>query len=467
MIVSSKPKTAKKISNLIILSCSFFFCYLIFTFYSAKFNLKASEYFESASDFVQWCNEHNDICQKTDVSGRTGSATCPLSSQTVDKVYVHAGSGQDIWLLPDEKFTYTISGNTATVTVVTGHDLSWIAVYCENSCDCLTCPPCNPTITPAPTSTPTATPSPTITPTKINTPTPTSISSPTPTPTQFNSPTPTATCSPTPTQTPISSPTPTAILSFTPTPSPTFTPTPTPTSTLNPTETPSPSPTSTPVPGPTETPGPGPTETPVPGPTSTPGPANTPTPFGVGGGEEYNPLVAGVTRSTTTETADNYNPLIEGIQDSYIGEVLGMAFPATAETQKSLAKLPSNNLLLPDHFIVIPKIGLNRPVYQGEIVGGQYLAGHQEVITSVINGSPVYYAHSWNAALFEGISRMAIGDFVYVDIAGAGKAYQVSAKSVVADTDLTAIRPSTSDTIYLLTCVDATHRLLFEAKKLP
>lgn len=182
----------------------------------------------TASDFAQYCVENSSTCKKVNQSGRSGIASCPSLNQTIQKVYVHAGNGQEVYELPDPGFSYFYSNNQNTVTVQalgSSHDLSWIGVVCTTtptptnivfptltltltpfpSIDdpCKEEPSCKPTVTFTPTltpipteisptedpgdeddheekpsSTPTLTPSPTITVT------PTGVPTLTPTPTQ-------------------------------------------------------------------------------------------------------------------------------------------------------------------------------------------------------------------------------------------------------------------------------------------
>ncbi len=178
------------------------------TLFASRFPLitQASEYSKSALEFNRWCQDHQDICQKKDADGRHGSVSCPFPGQSIIKVLVHAGSGQTVWELPDEKYSFEINGSTVDVSVISGHDLSWLAVICSQG------PSPTPSFHPSPTPRPTHPPSPT----PSLHPSPTPRCSPSPT-------TPTPTSTPTP-----SGPTATEIPSNTPTPTPTnIQPTPT------------------------------------------------------------------------------------------------------------------------------------------------------------------------------------------------------------------------------------------------
>jgi LPXTG-site transpeptidase (sortase) family protein len=422
--------------------------------YSQQIN--ASEASQKASDFVQWCNDNNSICQKTDNSGRQGQASCPGSGQTVAQIYVHAGNGQTIYLLPDSQFSYQIQSSLAQVSVLSGHDLSWIAVVCGQVSP-------TPTNTPTPTSTPSPTlsPSPTATPTSIPTPTPTDT--PPCFPTKTPSPTPTPTFTPSPTSTSVPDPT------ATPSEEIMETPTPTPTETHTPPLSPTPSPSVTSTPQPTSTPEPGPTSTPEPGPTSTPGPNPTPTPQpGVGGEAPSsptttpNPSVLGIVRTLSAGT-DNFNPLVQGIRDSLTGEVLGVSFPPTGEKIISRDKLPSDQTLIPNHYLLIPRLNLNQPVYQAAPLGADFLVGNQEVDLMKVNQAPLYYAHSYQVGLFKNLNLLRVGDEIFTDSEGQSRTYRVSRITTVTADDLSAVVADTN-TVYLLTCIDSNHRLLVQAK---
>ncbi len=154
--------------------------------------VQASVIPQPAHAFVQWCNQNWRICKKNDFNNvRTAWTTCRHGSQTVSEVYVHAGDGQKVYKLPHPGFTYSIYLNTVTVSLTTHpHNISWVAVVCEDGQE--------------PTPTPTPSPTPVVTPTPSPTPSPTPGVTPTPSPTPEITPTPTPSATPesTPTATP-------------------------------------------------------------------------------------------------------------------------------------------------------------------------------------------------------------------------------------------------------------------------
>jgi len=436
-----------------------FLCLSSFLLLSAKFTLShlnsvvtASEYELGASGFVRWCEANNTICKKTEVDGRDGEASCPNSSQTVLEIYIHAGDGQTVYLLPDEKYSSTIEQSVVKINVISGHDLSWIAVVCGQITP-------TPSLTATPTSSPTPTPTATPSPTSSPSPTPTATSTPSPTPTDYYddepSPSPTPTLTPSPSRIPASSLTPSPTSSPSPTSTPTASPTLTVTPLLSPTTTvtPSPSPSVTPTPSPE----PGPTSTSQPGPTSTPAP-------NVGGGESPtstpNPLNQGIVN--TISVADTSNPLVDGIRESFYGQVLGLSFPAT-DSADSSPNLPSGNKPLDGHFIVIPKLKLIQPVYRGESVGQTHLVGNQEIDFSRINGADVLYGHGLDGGIFQHLYKLTLGDEVSLFDQDGQNHYQVTDVRLVDASDVSAVNHQ-AGLVYLLTCTSQSQRLLITAK---
>lgn len=184
-----------------------FVAFLVLAFIAGVSVVIASQSSYTASNFSQFCASNPTTCNKVDFNdARIGDVSCPSTNQTIDQVYVHAGSGQLVTELPDSLFSYSFSNNqnTVSVTALQGtHDLSWIGVTCST----------HTSSTPTPTQTPTCTPTPTITPTVTLTSTPTPTNTPeceacggntevTPTPTTEVTPTP---VDPTATPTPGSS----------------------------------------------------------------------------------------------------------------------------------------------------------------------------------------------------------------------------------------------------------------------
>jgi LPXTG-site transpeptidase (sortase) family protein len=217
-------------------------------------------------------------------------------------------------------------------------------------------------------------------------------------------------------------------------------PPPTPTTAENPTPTPNNNnPTPTETPGPTATPGPGPTSTPGPGPTATSGPNN--------------PVVLGLaTTSAPSEVVDNYNPLVEGIQGSY-GKVLGASteMPKTGSADTGPTKLPSGNIEKENSSLVISKIGLNKPLYESQQVGNEWLVGDKEVIEKNINGHTIFYGHdTWDT--FGNIADLSQGDRIVRIENGQSTVYEVSEVSTVSEDDTSILMKGNTDDILLVSC---------------
>ncbi|QQS44062.1 sortase [Candidatus Roizmanbacteria bacterium] len=260
--------------------------------------------------------------------------------------------------------------------------------------------------------------------------TPTPTHTPTDTPIPSNTPTNTPEPSPTYTPTPIRetpTPTPTKDEEEGPSPTPTNTPTPEEEEGNTPTPTKTPAPTNTPTQGPTNTPGPGPTNTPGPSPTNTPGPTNTPAP------ETSNPVVQGVTRTSTAQilsAEDNFNPIVLGLKRSFGGQVLGAStFPKTGAEDSVEEKLPSGNVEIENTTLTIPAIGVNRPVYQGGKLGDMLVVGDKEILKAE-DFQNVYYGHNTPETL-GAISYLSYGDSIIVQEKGSVSVYKVTYKQYI------------------------------------
>lgn len=85
-----------------------------------------------ANEWSKFCADNPGTCSKNENPGsRSGSVSCPVDGQTISQILVHAGDGQDVSELPDDKFSYSENGSTVTISALEGsHDLSWIMVVC-------------------------------------------------------------------------------------------------------------------------------------------------------------------------------------------------------------------------------------------------------------------------------------------------------------------------------------------------
>lgn len=155
--------------------------FAIFLLVASKVQASISTF--TASSFARYCAEYSLICKKVDAP----SASCPISGQTIETVYVHAGDGQTVYQLPDDHWTANFSNNNNSVTVSPvgeEHGISWVGVVCSVKPEPTTPPTLPPFPTTTATSVATATASATpITPTFTPTPTPTSTTTTTPEPT--------------------------------------------------------------------------------------------------------------------------------------------------------------------------------------------------------------------------------------------------------------------------------------------
>lgn len=255
-------------------------------------------------------------------------------------------------------------------------------------------------------------------------------------------------------------PVPTAISTIIPTVVPTTIPTAVPTIETTPIITPNDTPTLTPTIIQTPTPEPNPTNTPVPvsessnssndssgssSDNSSSSPAATSTPI-----PTTKPVVR--TYSSVLGIVDNYNPLVDGIRLSYNGSILGATTLArTGTVTESDIKLPSNNSLLSDTFLSIPRLKLDTQVYQGNAIGHELVIGDQEVLMTTYNQSTLLYGHN-QMSVFGRLHQLQPGDQLTFTHAGLVTNYQIESVTKIADTDLSSLQPLPSNQIYLLTC---------------
>jgi len=151
-------------------------------------------------------------------------------------------------------------------------------------------------------------------------------------------------------------------------------------------------------------------------------------------------------------TSDNYNPLVDGIKESYGGEVLGASteLMGTAEVTYSKDKLPSGNRLDLDHSIIIPKIGVNFPIYRPQQIGDMLMVGHREVLLTTIDDRKVYYGHN-GSDVFGGLFQLRVGDQIKTIDEGIENKYEVTETRLVNKTEVESLKAE-SDQIVLVTC---------------
>lgn len=161
---------------------------------------------------------------------------------------------------------------------------------------------------------------------------------------------------------------------------------------------------------------------------------------------------SGSTTSSVLGTTDNYNPLVAGIKNTYGGQVLGETTEPykTAEAIISNEKLPSGNTLDPNHFLLIPAIGLNQPIYLPQTIGNQALVGHQEVLR-LDNDQNIYYGHNAEG-VFGQLYQLSTGSQVTVVKNGQVLNYQIDSRQLVHQDKLFDIKIDQNTQIILLTC---------------
>ena len=235
--------------------------------------------------------------------------------------------------------------------------------------------------------------------------------------------------------------------------------TPTPTNTPVPTETPSPTPTEE-VPSPTPT-------TPVeqepsmtPTPTeeiATPTPTQTPTPTEENhddGDDDDSPSVGGIVSSSNpVGGSSDSNPLIEGIKGAY-GKTLGTTtkkLPKTGDADGKSESLPTGNQLIENSFLYIPKIGINKALYQGQTIGDEMLVGGNEILQAGDDSNKVFYAHNTNTE-FGKLRQLTAGDAIFYTDNGMVHTYIVQSVAKVSATNIQVLENNNEKVITLISC---------------
>lgn len=222
------------------------------------------------------------------------------------------------------------------------------------------------------------------------------------------------------------------------TPTGTLTPTPTATGTLSPT------PTSTHTPTPEEE------------------PTQTPTPEEEEEKEEEeevteeptvepSPLVEGIVSTATPAVGGvEENPLVEGIQKSF-GRILGEGtVPDTDGEMISDENLPSGVKIKPGVSLIIPKLGLDKPVFEAEKIGDQYLVGDKEVLEADRGAGRLIYGHNTEDVLGE-INKLTIGDAIMRKSGSGLGVYQVKSIARLSEHNFRVMETGEKELV-LLTC---------------
>jgi len=152
-------------------------------------------------------------------------------------------------------------------------------------------------------------------------------------------------------------------------------------------------------------------------------------------------------------TTDNYNPLVVSIKESYGGEILGEAteLAQTAEKGYSSDKLPSGNVVDVGHFISIPAIRVNQPIYLPQKIGNELTIGHREILFTALNDTKFYYGH--NATdVFGSLYKIKLKDLIFVVKNDQKLTYQVTATNFVSKYNVSSVKTDNSDQIILMTC---------------
>lgn len=135
---------------------------------------------------------------------------------------------------------------------------------------------------------------------------------------------------------------------------------------------------------------------------------------------------------------------------------------------------------LPATHIRIPSIGVDSPVVEAPIDGGEwkvpkFVVGHLEgTAHPKANGNAVYSGHVESIAsgnVFANLGRVKVGDLVEIVTEAETLGYRVAEVKVVENTDVEVLRQTADPRVTLITCTgtwdistrDYTHRLIVVA----
>src|SRR3989344_4108375 len=202
---------------------------------------------------------------------------------------------------------------------------------------------------------------------------------------------------------------------------------------------------------------PTPTNTPVPTETPSPTPTQTPTPTEENhddGDDDDSPSVGGIVSSSSpVGGSSDSNPLIEGIKGAY-GKTLGTTtkkLPKTGDADGKSESLPTGNQLIENSFLYIPKIGINKALYQGQTIGDEMLVGSNEILQAGDDSNKVFYAHNTNTE-FGKLRQLTAGDAIFYTDNGMVHTYIVQSVAKVSATNIRVLENNNEKVITLISC---------------
>ncbi len=193
-----------------------------------------------------------------------------------------------------------------------------------------------------------------------------------------------------------------------------------------------------------------------------------------------------------TEVVMEYDASVQKMQE----EELAKEWKKAEEYNESLAGEPvrdpfleGSGMALPQNYleilrifdtmgtVEIPKIAVNLPIYHGtDAETLEKGVGHLRQTALPIGGEgthAVLTGHTGlpNAKMFDGLTKLEIGDKFYIHVLGETLAYEVDAINVVKPEEVELLDPvSGEDHVTLLTCTPYgvnTHRLLVRGVRVP
>lgn len=199
----------------------------------------------------------------------------------------------------------------------------------------------------------------------------------------------------------------------------------------------------------------------------------------VSGSTHFRPIIAGLTVGLAFLFL-NYNQILVGAAKQYIA-------PGSVVTTPVIVEPDTAGKVSKDPKIIIPKIGVEAPVVYDEprVDEASYQKALERGVVRLGNtanpgtkGNVVIGGHSSNNVfnagdykyVFVNLKRLDVGDIFYLNYEGQRYTYKVTvAKKIIAPTDVSALRQTSTPTVTLFTCDPPgtnTNRLIVQAEQI-
>jgi len=199
----------------------------------------------------------------------------------------------------------------------------------------------------------------------------------------------------------------------------------------------------------------------------------------VSGSTHFKPMLAGLMVGLTFLLL-NYNQILVGAAKQYIA-------PGSIVTTPVIVEPDTTGKVSNEPKIIIPKIGVEAPVVYDEprVDEASYQKALERGVVRLGNtanpgtkGNVVIGGHSSNNVfnagdykyVFVNLKRLDVGDIFYLNYEGQRYTYKVTvAKKIIAPTDVSALRQTSTPTVTLFTCDPPgtnTNRLIVQAEQI-